>query len=404
MQYRKLVKGKENISLLGYGCMRYPMKKNQINKELAFSQMKLAYDNGVNYYDTAYIYHGGKSEVILGEFITKYNLRKDIFIADKLPTFLVKKADQIDVFFNTQLTRLATDYIDYYLMHMLTCFEDWQKLKDFKIEKFIEDKKKSGAIKYIGFSFHGRKEEFIKILEDYKWDFCQIQFNYLDEYNQAGLEGLKRAEELEIGVVVMEPLRGGSLANNVPNKVKEIMKKERPKVSSAYLALRFVMNHTGVKTVLSGMNEDIHIKDNINAASITTPNSMTKEEIEVIENIKNVYKELMKVPCTGCNYCMPCPVGVAIPEVFNDYNSINYFGNKTGVVKFQYALKCTGMFGSKTRGANACINCGKCIKRCPQRINIPSKLKEAHHKLDSKFLRFGMTIFKKINKKNKSVK
>lgn len=185
-----------------------------------------------------------------------------------MPVFLVKRQEQIQTFFNTQLERLETDYIDYYLMHMLDSLQAWEKLKDFGILNFIRDKKASGQIRYIGFSFHGRPEEFIKILEDYEWDFCQIQYNYLDEYNQAGLAGLKRAYELEIGVV------------------------------------------------LSAMNVDEHIKENIEVANITTPNSMSDEESKIIDDVKVIYRELMKVPCTGCNYYMSCPFGVDIPGVF----------------------------------------------------------------------------------------
>ncbi len=396
MLYRKLAKNGPEVSLLGYGCMRLPTKGNGIDKQLTFSQMKLAFDEGVNYFDTAYPYHGGKSEVVLGEFIKKYDIRDKVYIADKLPSFLTSKKEQIAKYFNTQLERLGTDYIDFYLMHMLSSLADWEKLKEFGIINFIKEKKATGAIKFIGFSFHGRPDEFIKILEDYPWDFCQIQFNYLDENNQAGLNGLKRAEELGIGVAVMEPLRGGALAASAPDKVKDIFSKHEEKHSAAYWALRFVMNHSGVATVLSGMNATEHIKENIKVASLTKENSMTENELKVIDEIKSVYKELMKVPCTGCNYCMPCPFGVDIPGTFSDYNSIYFFGKKTGFVKFQYASKCIGMLGDKKSGANLCTGCGKCKKHCPQSIDIPVKLKEAHKELDSKVMRFGVTMMAKF--------
>ncbi len=401
MLYRKLVKNGPDISLLGYGCMRFPSKGGVINKEETFAQLKLAYDQGVNYFDTAYPYHAGRSEVILGEFIKQYNIRSQVYIADKLPAYLVTKKEQIEKYFTTQLNRLSTDTIDFYLMHMLSSITDWQKLVSFGIEEFIMDKKASGQIKYIGFSFHGRPDEFIKILEAYSWDFCQIQFNYLDEHNQAGLAGLQKAEELGIGVVVMEPLRGGSLANNAPDKVKEILNNYREKHSPAYWALKFVMNHAGVSTVLSGMNVKAHIEENVEVACITSANSMTKEELVVINEVKEVYKELMKVPCTGCNYCMPCPFGVDIPGTFNDYNSTYYFKNP-GLVKLQYAGKCTGTLGGVQSGAPSCTSCGKCKQYCPQKIDIPVKLKEAHKRLDMKFVRYVLTIaskFLKVKKK-----
>ncbi len=385
MQYRKLVKDGPDISLLGYGCMRLPTKGMIIDKELTFSQMKLAFDSGVNYFDTAYPYHAGKSEVVLGEFIKKYKLRDKLYIADKLPTTIVTKPEHIRKYFDTQIERLDTDCIDFYLMHMLGSLSDWEKLKSFGILEFIEQKKAAGQIKYIGFSFHGKAEEFIKILEDYDWEFCQIQFNYLDEYNQAGLAGLRRAHELGIGVAVMEPLRGGLLAANAPDKVKKILEAQEDKKSAAYHGLRFVMNHDGVSTVLSGMNVTEHIVENIKVASETTVNSMSEAEHKLIDEVKAIYAELMKVPCTGCGYCMPCPFGVDIPNTFNDYNSLSFFGKKAGMAKLQYMGKAAGIMGDKA-GANLCTSCGKCKRHCPQNIDIPLRLKEAHRALSNKAL------------------
>ncbi len=418
MLYRELTKNSKPVSLLGYGCMRFPLKSGVVDKELAFTQMKLAFDNGVNYYDTAYIYHGGKSEIVLGEFAKKYNIRDKIFIADKLPAYLIKKHEQLEKYFSTQLKRLDTNYIDYYLMHTLGSLKDWISLKNIGIIDFINNKKKSGEIKYIGFSFHGKSEEFIKILEDYEWDFCQIQFNYLDENNQAGLAGLKRAYELGIGVVVMEPLRGGGLADKAPDKVKRIFSSyeesnesnsyidkinpkdllDQNKFSPAYFGLRFVMNYKEVSIVLSGMNDNKHIKENIQVASITEPNSMTKSELNLIKQVKEVYAKLMKVPCTGCAYCMPCPTQVDIPSTFNDYNSLYFFGKTARITRLQYLSKCAGYLGQKA-GANLCISCGKCTIRCPQNIDIPAKLKEAHKALDNIFIRFMFILAAKFLKR-----
>ncbi len=393
MIYRKLAKNGPDVSLLGYGCMRFPTKGGGVDKELTFFQLKYAYDEGVNYFDTAYPYHGGKSEVVLGEFVKKYNLRDKVYIADKLPAFLVNKLEQAEKYFATHLQRLDTDYIDFYLMHMLTSMSDWEKLKSLGILNFIADKKNSGKIKFIGFSYHGRPEDFIKILEDYEWDFCQIQYNYIDENYQAGKAGLIRAHELGIGVSVMEPLRGGALASQAPDKVKEIFKNYKEERSPANWALRFVMNHEGVSTVLSGMNELEHIKDNINAASVTTENSMSAEELNIIEDVKTVYKQLMKVPCTGCNYCTPCPFNVDIPLIFADYNSKYFF--KGGLGGFQYLARHTGMMGEKS-GVDLCTNCGKCKKHCPQNIDIPVKLKEAHKELDNPVMRVGLSVVAKF--------
>ncbi len=389
MLYRKIAENAPEVSLLGYGCMRFLSKGGTINKELAFEQLKLAYDNGVNYFDTAYPYHAGKSEVVLGEFIKKYNLRDKVYIADKLPVFLVNKREQFNKFFNTQLERLDTEYIDFYLMHMLTSMADWEKLKGLGIIEFINEKRESGKIRHIGFSYHGRPEDFINILEDYPWEFCQIQYNYIDENYQAGKVGLNRAKELGIGVVIMEPLRGGALANQAPDKVKELFENYHEKRSAAYWSLRFIMNHEGVSTVLSGMNVNEHIIDNVNVASITTENSMSEAESEVIENAKIIYSELMKVPCTGCNYCTPCPFGVDIPLIFADYNSKYFF--KGGLGGIQYLARHTGAMGEKS-GVNLCTDCGKCKKQCPQNIDIPLKLKEAHKELDNVILRGALSV------------
>ncbi|WDV45186.1 aldo/keto reductase [Clostridiaceae bacterium M8S5] len=391
MQYRKLVKGGEKLSVLGYGCMRFPSKNGRIDIKKSEEQMLYAFENGVNYYDTAYPYHGGKSEVILGKFINKYNLRDKIYIADKLPAYLVNKPIQIEKYFNTQLKRLNTDYIDYYLMHMLDSLQSWQKLKKFGIIDFIKEKKKNGQIKHIGFSFHGRPEEFIKILEDYDWEFCQIQFNYLDEYNQAGLAGLKKAYEKGIGVVIMEPLRGGNLASKAPDKVKEKFADYSEKRSPAFWGLRWIWNHKEVGVVLSGMNVDEHIKENIKVANLTTPDSMSVDEIKIIDEVKEIYKKLMKVPCTGCNYCMPCPFGVDIPGAFSDYNSKYFFG-KSRITQFQYISRVVGFGGGNKSGADLCTECGKCEKHCPQNIQIRKELKSAHKELDSKLMRFFVKI------------
>ncbi|WP_305768860.1 aldo/keto reductase [Candidatus Epulonipiscium viviparus] len=401
MQYRQLVKGGDNLSILGYGCMRFPSKNGRINEELTDEQMWYAFEKGVNYFDTAYPYHGGKSEVMLGKFIKKHDIRNKVFIANKMPTFLIKKPEQFETFFNTQLERLDTDYIDYYLMHALGSLAGWEKLKALGALEFIEEKKKAGKIRYIGFSFHGKGEEFKKIIDDYNWDFCQIQYNYLDETNQAGTAGLEYAYEKGVGVVVMEPLRGGNLASKAPTKVKEKIEHFEPKRSPAFWALRWIFNHKEVSVVLSGMNNLDHIKDNIYCAKNTSPNSMTEEELHLISDIKEVYKELMKVSCTGCNYCMPCPFNVDIPGIFSDYNSNSFFGGM--MPKAFYIQKLLGM-GTAKSGADLCVACGKCMTHCPQGIQIPTQLKEADKALGKKYLVYPIKLGMKLFSKKKKVK
>jgi len=392
VQYRALVKGSEELSVLGYGCMRFPTEGTRVNVELAEKQMMYAVEKGVNYFDTAYPYHGGKSEVILGQFIKKNNLRDKVYIADKLPAFLVNRAEQIEKYFNTQLERLDTDYIDYYLMHMLDSLDAWQKLKNFGILEFIEAKKASGAIRHIGFSFHGRAEDFNAILEDYDWDFCQIQYNYLDENNQAGVQGLRKAYELGIGVVVMEPLRGGNLAAKAPERVIDRFNDYKEQRSPAYWALRWLFNQEEVAVVLSGMNVDAHIKENIEVASVTAIGSMDDEEVKIVDDVKEIYRELMKVPCTGCNYCMPCPFNVDIPGTFSAYNEKFFF--KSRMTQVMYIGNSVGLMGSQKTTADLCTDCGKCERHCPQHIEIRKELKVAHKSLNNPLIKGGMRVAK----------
>ncbi len=400
MQYRKLTPGGPDISLLGYGCMRFPAKGSGVDKELAFEQMKYAVDAGVNYFDTAYPYHGGKSEVILGEFIKKYNMRDKIYIADKLPAFLVSKKSDIEKYYTTQLSRLDVSCIDFYLMHSLTSFDDWDKLKSFGILDFVREKREKGELRFIGFSFHGRPEEFVKILEDHPWDFCQIQYNYIDVNYQAGEKGMIRAHELGVGVIAMEPLRGGLLAAQAPDSVRHILEQDAEKLSPAYWAMRFVMNRPEIGTVLSGMNNFEHIKENVAVANETTANSMTSAQYEVIERVVKVYGDLMKVPCTACNYCMPCPVGVDIPGIFADYNSKYFFG-ASRFIRVQYIGRRVGLMGGVKSGANLCIECGKCTKHCPQHIDIPQELIKADKELNSAVLSGAMLLAAKILRRKK---
>jgi predicted aldo/keto reductase-like oxidoreductase len=392
MQYRRLVKGSDELSVLGYGCMRLPSRNGRVDEAKTEEQMLYTIEQGVNYFDTAYLYHAGKSEVILGKIIKKNNLRDKVYIADKLPAFLVKKPEQIESFYKTQMDRLDMDCIDYYLMHMLDSYKSWVTLKDFGILEFIEEKKAKGEIRHIGFSFHGRPGEFIRIVEDYDWEFCQIQFNYLDENSQAGLAGLKRAHELGVGVFIMEPLRGGNLAAKAPDKVKERFSSFETKRSPAAWALRWIWNHEEVGVVLSGMNVDEHIRENIKVACETTPGSMSGEELQLVDDVKSIYRELMKVPCTGCNYCMPCPFGVDIPLTFTDYNNKYFFGSLTA--RFGYIGRSIGMMGTGTAhsGADHCTGCGKCEEHCPQQIAIREELKNAHKELDNRVMRFGLRL------------
>lgn len=367
MQYRIDPKSGNKLSVLGYGCMRFTKKGMSINVEKAETEMKYAIDLGVNYFDTAYIYPG--SEVLLGNFLAK-GYRDKVYIATKLPHYLVKNIGDADKIFEEELRRLKTDYIDYYLMHMLTDIGGWERMCDMGIKSWIENRREKGQIKQIGFSYHGNTDNFIKILEAYDWDFCQIQFNYMDEHSQAGLKGLNRAAELGIPVIIMEPLRGGRLADGLPESAKKIFKEVKPDVSPAHWGLRWIWNHPQVSVVLSGMNDIKQIDENVAVANQTQPNSMTKDELEVIDNVRGEIGKVTKVGCTGCGYCMPCPQGVDIPGCFRCYNVKYSDGWFNGLREY---FMCTTLRKTKTNASN-CVKCGLCEKHCPQSIPIRKEL------------------------------
>lgn len=389
MKYRKDRYGSE-ISQLGFGCMRFTKKGASIDFDKAEKEIMTAIESGVNYLDTAYLYPG--SEELLGKVLEKNGVREKVSIATKLPQYIIRSAAAIDKTFNEELSRLRTDYIDYYLMHMFTDIAEWEKLKSFGIIEWIEKHKADGSIKNIGFSYHGETEMFLKILNAYDWDFCQIQYNYLDEHTQAGRRGLNAAAEKGIPVIIMEPLRGGKLVN-IPEKAKEAMKASGRNYSPAEWGLRWLWNQPEVTCVLSGMNSAEMVEENVRIASETDAGSFTDKDFETIEQVKTIIKEREKVGCTGCRYCMPCPKGVDIPGTFYYYN-LMYMENKKSAARFEFAQNM-GM--RKEPGfASQCIQCGKCEQHCPQHIPIREKLKEADKNLRPLPYKVGINIARKI--------
>ena len=374
MQYRNDRYG-HPISLLGYGCMRFTKKGNSIDLAKAEEEIMAAYHQGVNYFDTAYIYGG--SEVALGKIVAKNGIRHDISIATKLPQYLIKSKAGIEKYFTEQMERLQTDYIDYYLMHMLTDIGAWEKLKRLGIEDWIEEKKKTGAIKNVGFSFHGNTEKFLEILDADDWDFCQIQYNYMDEHSQAGVKGLKAAAAKKIPVIIMEPLRGGKLVGMLPESAKELIASYKVKRSPAEWAFRWLYNQPEVTCVLSGMNSLSMVEENCAIASDTKENSFTSEDFDLIEQIKEEIKKKTKVGCTACGYCMPCPKGIDIPTAFRCYNQMYTENKHSG--RFEY-LQCLA-YNKDRADIKECIECGKCESHCPQHIAIRKELKEARKAL-----------------------
>ncbi|MCR5655453.1 MAG: aldo/keto reductase [Lachnospiraceae bacterium] len=389
MLYRQDKNGKE-ISLLGYGCMRFTKKGTGLDFEKAEKEIMAAYERGVNYYDTAYIYSG--SEALIGEIFEKNGIRDKISIATKLPQYMIRNREAIDTYFNEQLSRLRTDYIDYYLMHMLTDVEAWRNLKMLGIEEWIADMKAKGKIKNIGFSYHGNTDMFLEILNDYDWDFCQIQYNYLDETTQAGVAGLKAAYEKSVPVIIMEPLRGGKLVNGLPDKAKKEIEQSPRGWTAAEMGLRWLWNQPEVTCVLSGMNSVEMVEENCRIASDATVGHFTDEDYALVASVKEAIREVVKVGCTGCRYCMPCPFGVDIPAIFSSYN--NMFTDGKMEARFEFAR----MMGVRKDPAFAdlCKKCGKCEQHCPQHIPIREKLVEADKALRPLPFKIGINVARKF--------
>ena len=370
MQYRGDKYGNK-LSVLGFGCMRFTRKGNGIDTDKAEKELMAAYEAGVNYFDTAYIYPG--SEAALGEILERNGIREKVNIATKIPQFMVRNREGLDKYFDEQLSRLRTTYIDYYLMHHVTDVAMWEKLKAVGVLDWIRAKKESGAIRNIGFSYHGNTENFLKVLGDYDWDFCQVQYNYLDEVSQAGVKGVKAAAERGIPVVIMEPLRGGKLVNMLPKGALEAMKASGRGWTPAEWGLRWLYDQPEVTVVLSGMNSVEMVEENCRTASEALTGHLTKEDRAVLEVVKKNIREKEKVGCTGCRYCMPCPKGVDIPGIFRCYNAM--FTESKSLGRFQFAQ--TVGLTKRPAFATQCVQCGKCEQHCPQNIPIRQKLKEA---------------------------
>ena len=381
MLYRKVPKNSDALSILGFGCMRLPVKDGRIDEERATAQIRYAIDRGVNYIDTAWTYHGGDSETFLGEALKK-GYRERVKLATKLPSYLMKSRRDMDHFLDCQLRKLQTDHIDYYLMHNLVG-PLWECVDALGARDFLDRAKVDGKIVNAGFSFHGHPADFAPIVDAYEWEFCLIQYNFLDEENQAGTKGLQYAASRGLGVFVMEPLRGGNLGlPEAPPSIASLWDEAPIKRTPAEWALRWVWDHPEVVVVLSGMNEEAHIKENLKIAGEAFPNSLTPEELALVERVADKYKEIMKTGCTGCGYCVPCPAGVNIPACFEVYDNTHLFSNlEEG--KNSYVVKTGGITRrGRTGYASQCIDCGQCVKKCPQNLDIPRLLRSVAAELE----------------------
>ena len=385
MQYRKDKYGNE-LSVLGFGCMRFPQKMGRINMEETEKQVVAAIENGINYFDTAYIYPG--SEAALGKILEKNNLRNKALIATKLPHYLLKDRQQAEKLFAEELRRLRTDHVDYYLMHMLTDTDTWHRLEQIGIREWIAEKKASGAIRQIGFSYHGNTDTFCQLVDAYDWDFCQIQYNYMDEHSQAGRRGLDYAAAKGLPVIIMEPLRGGKLVNGLPREALQLMSRRPEGFSPAQWALRWLWDQEKVTVVLSGMNSMEMLEENLNTAHATLPNQMTDEQQRFLQDVVKAINAKMKVGCTGCGYCMPCPKGVDIPGTFAAYNRCFQEGKFWGLKEY---FMCTAA-RKNTAAASSCIGCGKCEKHCPQSLPIRKHLQDAQKELEIPIYKLGRKL------------
>ena len=375
MQYRYFTKDRLKVSLLGFGCMRFPTiggDSSKIDEDKSIEMLHYAIDNGVNYIDTAYNYHQGNSEIFVGKAL-KNGYREKVYLATKLPVWLADSYDDFEKLLDEQLKKLDTDHIDFYLLHSLHK-KTWDKIVNLNIFKFLDEAKKKGKIKYVGFSFHDEFPLFKDIIDSYPWDFCQIQLNYMDRQYQAGIDGLKYAAEKSISLVIMEPIKGGKLSK-ASDDILEVWNNSDIKRTPAEWALKWVYDFPEVSVVLSGMSTIEQVKENIEITDNSLPKSLTKREHELIDKVTNIYTEKTKVGCTSCEYCLPCPQGVVIPEIFSLYNNYYVYGTEE-----QSISSYTDLI-EKEKDSSKCIECGECEQLCPQHLKIISFLKDAEQAL-----------------------
>lgn len=375
MQYRTDRKG-TRLSVLGYGCLRFTKKNGKIDLDKTEAEIMEAIQSGVNYFDTAYVYGG--SEAALGEILKRNNCREQVYIATKLPHYLIKSKAGLERCFQEQLSRLQTDYVDYYLMHMLNDADTWERLKEKGVEEWIAEKRAAGQIRNIGFSYHGNTEHFKEVLDAYDWDFCQIQYNYMDEHTQAGRAGLEYAGTKGIPVIIMEPLRGGKLVELLPEEAKKLFREKAPDSTPAQWAFLWLWDQKEVTVVLSGMNSLGMVRENIKTADEARAGMMTEEDRKFLEEVKREINRKIKVGCTACGYCMPCPQGIDIPGTFRCYNEM--YTERPKVGKKEYLM--TTAFRKNQNPASKCIRCGKCERHCPQKIEIRKELRAAAAELE----------------------
>jgi len=399
MQYRIDKKTGNKLSVLGFGGMRFPKGIAGSDMRKTEELLMRSIEGGVNYFDTAWIYPG--SEEAIGTIFEKNHARKKVFIASKMPLVKVNNHADFDKYLDQSLNRLKTGYIDYYLMHMITDMDMWVKLKEWGIEDWIVRKKKEGKIRQIGFSFHGSRNEFLKVVDDYDWEMCLIQYNYSDENFQAGVTGLKKASE-RMPVMIMEPLLGGKLATGLPKDAVEIFKKANPDLSPAAWGLNWIWNQKEVTLLLSGMSDMAQLEENLRLADKALPEMLGEAEFAAYRKALEAINRACKIRCTGCNYCMPCPRGVNIPGCFAAYNTIYSMGYVAGMHQF---VTSTGLTSERSSSPSLCVKCGVCESHCPQKLPIIEHLGQVRRRMEPFFVKFvGVCVRAFFGKKRTKVR
>lgn len=403
MVKRVIKKNGDEIFPLGMGCMRLPTKNGSIDKELAKNYVLWGIDNGVNYLDTAYPYHNGGSESFLGEILNTKDkngitYRDKVKLATKLPSWLVKSKEDMYAFLDEQLSRLQTDCIDYYFVHNvdLTAIN---RLQGLGLNDFLLESKAKGKIKNIGFSYHGSHEEFNESVDSFDWDMVLIQYNYLDTNIQAGYSGMQYAYSKDLAIFVMEPLKGGLLAGEVPKPAEDIFKAADRNRSNVDWAISWILNHEEVTCVLSGMGSMDEMQENLAIANRVKANSFTDDELSTVNKVQEIIQSLLKINCTACGYCLPCPKGVNIPECFKIYNEKFLFNKKgIGPISNSFVKYMTILAGITNKDATAglCNGCGRCMRHCPQSIDIPNELKTVKKEFEKPGFKYQVSFIKNI--------
>lgn len=379
MQYRKFPKTEEEISLFGFGTMRFPVidgDENRIDEEESIRMIRTAIDNGVNYVDTAFMYHGGYSEVIVGKAL-KDGYREKVYIADKFPVWMIRQAGGIEALFEEQLRRLDVDHIDFYLVHALSQAL-WKKAKDKGVLTYLLRLKEEGKIGKLGFSFHDDLSVFKEIVDEFPWEFCQIQLNYIDTEFQAGVEGLRYAAEKGLPVIVMEPLKGGQLTEDLPESVLEIWNRSKNKRSAAEWAFRYVADFPEVLTILSGVSTMAQVRENLAIFSGEEPLGLSETDHLLVSKATEEYQRLTKAGCTACRYCLPCPQGINIPVAIDYYNQWHRF-HAFRATKRDFELDLP-----VDQRPSRCTECKECEDKCPQKLPVSDIMRETAELFESK--------------------